>query len=264
MYAYRLSNYVRIALVAAAAGVMTACAPVRDHAGPPGHHSARVLYQDYWYYPAIGAYYDPRVRIYIYYEHNHWVRARNLPVHLHTYTGRHVIVHSRHERPYEEHRRHRERYAPARYAPEPEKKSPQARRARDLWVGEPRQPNRGRAGDESRSDANEREGSRKDLKRSTEPASAPGRSRRRAPGSTPTEGPAVRRTREGSNGLAEAANRVPGSQDAASARETRKERPEGRTRGAGEYRSNDRQGNDDDRSRPSRRHDSSGRAVGYR
>lgn len=93
MQSRHLSIYARITLLAAVAGVMTACTsttyyhdsdPYYEDSDRYYHDSDRYyspgsVHYDYWYYPEIGAYYNPRTRIYIYYEHDHWIRARALP-----------------------------------------------------------------------------------------------------------------------------------------------------------------------------------------
>lgn len=136
MKSHHLSKYARIALVVAVAGVMTACVSSPHYYDPDPYYSPRVVYHDYWYYPAIGAYYDPRARIYIYHEHNHWIRARALPPHIRPHLGHHVTVRSRHDRPYEEHHRHRHQYQPERY-----RERDHTHRGNDAWIGAPRHQN---------------------------------------------------------------------------------------------------------------------------
>lgn len=150
MTTQRFSLYARLALAAVAAGAISACAPTRQYYEParyygepagdyyapdreyyapdreyyapaPQYSAPQAYYgeyRDYWYYPAIETYYDPRVSIYIYQEHNHWVSARALPPHLRPRLGHHVTVRSPHDRPYADHHRHRERYASGRRDPE--------------------------------------------------------------------------------------------------------------------------------------------------
>jgi hypothetical protein len=155
----RLSNYVRIAFVAVAAGVMTACAPVQHYPEPAQYHAPRVVYYDYWYYPAIGSYYDPRTHVYIYYERNHWVRARALPVHVRPHLGRHVVVRLQHDRPYEAYPRHREQYVPERYL----KSQPRHRRD-DVRIGPTRQTIPSRDRDDSHTYLGDRDRHGKDLR----------------------------------------------------------------------------------------------------
>ena len=157
MKSHCLSTYTRIALVAAVAGVMTACASAPHYYDPDPYYSPRAVYYDYWYYPAIGGYYDPRARIYIYYEHNHWIRARALPTHVRPYLGHHVTVRSPHERPYEENPRHREHYLPERY-----RKPDPAHRGDHAWIGAPRQPSPQRDHDNRRTESGDRDRNGKD------------------------------------------------------------------------------------------------------
>lgn len=160
MNASRFSTYARLALLAIAASSLSACVynngyhepgsyyePAGEYYGnyygeSYGDHDGDYYgdYDDYWYYPAVGAYYDPRVSLYFYYEHDHWVRARELPRHYHPHLGRHVVVRSPHDRPYAEHHRHRERYAPDRYRDERHMKPAPDRRNGDVWIGAPRRP----------------------------------------------------------------------------------------------------------------------------
>lgn len=123
-------NVARLGLAAVAAACLAGCAHVRGDYDPYGYDShyydaypypaSRVAYYDYWYYPALDCYYDSRARIYIYYEHDRWVRARALPPHLRPHLGRHVIVRAPHDRPYEHHNWHREQHAPGHYMKAPE------------------------------------------------------------------------------------------------------------------------------------------------
>lgn len=152
MNASRFSTYARLALLAIAAAGLPACVYNNgyDESGryyePAGEYYGDYYgdsygdYDDYWYYPAVGAYYDPRVSLYFYYEHDHWVRARELPRHYHPHLGRHVVVRSPHDRPYAEHYRHRERYTPDRYRDERYRKPAQDHRNDDVWIGAPRRP----------------------------------------------------------------------------------------------------------------------------
>lgn len=134
MQAQHLTGYVRIALLAAVAGVMPACTTTPQHYDPEPYYPRHAVYYDYWYYPAVGAYYDPHTHIYIYHEHDHWIRTRTLPVHVRPYIGHYVTVRSPHDRPYEEYHQHWEKYQPERY------------RVRDrdhhgdaVWIGGPHQ-----------------------------------------------------------------------------------------------------------------------------
>lgn len=83
----------------------------RNYYSPAPRYTTHIERHDYWYYPAADCYYDPRVRVYMYHDHGRWVRAHEPPHHLRPHLGNHVVVRSRHERPYEEHAQHRERYA---------------------------------------------------------------------------------------------------------------------------------------------------------
>ena len=151
MQSHRFSTFARIVLVAVVAGAITACAPVRDYHEPGVYYSPRPLYYDYWYYPAIGSYYDPRTRIYIYFQHGHWIRARELPVRFRPYLGRYVTIRSSHERPYEEQLRHREQYAPERY------RAKQADQLdHDVWIGVRNPPVRSREHDQRRTEPADR------------------------------------------------------------------------------------------------------------
>lgn len=134
MKQFTLSTFSRTAMVAVAAVILTACVHVRDdYYEPAPHYPPQVVYYDYWYYPAIGCYFDIRTNDYIYFEHGHWIRVRVLPPHLRPYLGHHVTVRSPHQRPYDEHYRHREQHPPERY-----KQTRPGERGHDAWVGPPR------------------------------------------------------------------------------------------------------------------------------
>ncbi|MFP5507243.1 MAG: hypothetical protein ACLGH6_13690 [Gammaproteobacteria bacterium] len=163
MNAYPYSRHARIALLVAVASLTAGCAHVRDDYDPypydPYYHDGpRVTYYDYWYYPALGCYYDTRTRYYIYFESNRWARARVLPPHLRPHLGSHVVVRAPHERPYEYHQRHREQYAPERY------RKPDVR-GDDIWLGPPRREVPARDRDERRREYPERERNGYDLPR---------------------------------------------------------------------------------------------------
>lgn len=130
----RIVASARIVVALASIGAMTACVPVYRHAEPAPYYAPRVVAYDYWYYPAIGTYYDPRARVYIYYEHNHWIRARVLPVHVRPYIGHYVTVRTAHDHPYDDFYKHREQYAPERY-----RKPDPSHHDKDIWLGAPRQ-----------------------------------------------------------------------------------------------------------------------------
>ena len=137
MKSQRLSTFTRIALVAAVAGMMTACVAVRDgYEQPAPYYSNRAAYYDYWYYPAIGAYYDSRARVYIYFDRDHWIRARELPSRVQPYRGNHVTIRSPDDRPYEHQEQHRKQYEPERYRKQEHDRD---RNDNDTWVGAPRQ-----------------------------------------------------------------------------------------------------------------------------
>lgn len=145
-----LSNSARIAILAAAALTLTACAHGRDdhYSTPAPYHRSGVTYHDYWYYPALGCYYDPHARVYLYYERDRWLRARALPPHLRPRLGAHVTVRAPHDRPYEEHHRHRERYKPERY-----RDAAPYDRDGDVWLGPPRREPSPRYDDRRHQDA---------------------------------------------------------------------------------------------------------------
>lgn len=176
MKSHRLSAYARIALVAAVAGVMTGCVSAPYYDEPDPYYSPRAAYHDYWYYPAIGAYYDPHARIYIYYEHDHWIRAQALPRRMRPHLGHHVSVRSRHERPYEEHHRHREQYQPERY-----RERNQTHRGDDAWLGAPRQPSQQHDRDDRRRESRDRDRNDKDRRHETERGAVPVPSKYREP-----------------------------------------------------------------------------------
>jgi hypothetical protein len=134
MKKFPLSTFSRTAMAAVAAVALTACVHVRDgHYEPTPHYPPQAVYYDYWYYPAIGCYFDIRTNYYIYFEHDRWIRVRVLPPHLRPYLGRHVIIRSPHQRPYAEHQRHQDQYPPERY-----KKTKPGEKGNDAWVGPPR------------------------------------------------------------------------------------------------------------------------------
>lgn len=118
MHSHPLSSYARIVVVVTAAVVLSACAHGPDYHRPAPSYESRATYYNYRYYPEADYYYDTRARVYIYYEHNHWVRARSLPPRMRSHSGRHVDIRSPHERPYEDRRHHREQYAPDRHRSE--------------------------------------------------------------------------------------------------------------------------------------------------
>lgn len=169
MKSHLISSYARIALAATAALLMTACAHVRDDYDPYPYHSPRASYYDYWYYPAVGSYYDTRTRYYIYYERDRWVRAHTLPRHMRPHLGRHVIVRSPHDRPYEQHQRHREQYTPERY-----KRLPADGRGNDVWLGAPRREMPARDRDDRHKDIQNRDKNGKVAPRDRPTDRAPG------------------------------------------------------------------------------------------
>lgn len=186
----RWSIYARIALVAITAGALNGCAPAWHHRAPAPYYAAPALYYDYHYYPAIDAYYDPRVRTYIYLEHNHWVRSRALPVHVRPHMGHYVTVRSGHERPYEEHHRHREQYPRKQYINERDHKRPPGYRDGDRRSEVPRQPLAERTRDDRRTAGNDRDRSRQEARQDRQPR----------PGSAPRERAADRQSpRQGRN-----------------------------------------------------------------
>lgn len=162
MTSSRASTWTRLALLAAAAVGLQACAPTGYYSEPDAYYAPDADYygnsygdyDDYWYYPAVGAYYDPRVSLYFYYEHDHWIHARELPAHYRPYIGRHVVVRSPHDRPYAEHYRHRERYAPDRYR---NVRYTRPDRRDEVWIGAPRRdgPERDRHDDHRGNDRND-------------------------------------------------------------------------------------------------------------
>lgn len=134
MKQFPLSTFSRTVMVAVAAVTLTACVHTRDdYHEPAPHYPPQVVYYDYWYYPAIGCYFDIRTNYYIYFEHGHWIRVRVLPPHMRPYLGRHVTVRSSHQRPYDEHKRHRDQHPPERY-----KQTRPGSKGHDVWVGPPR------------------------------------------------------------------------------------------------------------------------------
>jgi hypothetical protein len=151
MKPHRLTTCTRILLIAAIAGVMTACASAPHHYQPDPYYSPHAVYYDYWYYPAIDCYYDPRTRIYIYHEQDQWIRTRALPSHVRPYLGHHVSVRSPHQRPYERNHRHRQQYLPERYT----KRDP-AHRRDHAWIGAPRQSSPPRDRDDRRPESSVR------------------------------------------------------------------------------------------------------------
>lgn len=166
----QLSIFSRTAMVAVAAVMLTACVHVRDdYYQPAPHYPPQATYYDYWYYPAIGCYFDIRTNFYIYFEHGRWVRARVLPPHWRPYLGRHVIIRSPHQRPYEEHLRHRDQHPPERY-----KKTRPGEQGHDTWVGPPRAqiPDRDR---DRRDDNRDRDRNGDDLRRDGNGDRGPGR-----------------------------------------------------------------------------------------
>lgn len=155
MHTRTLPISVRLAVLAATVIALTACAHGRDdrYYAPAPYPAPGMAYHDYWYYPAIGCYYDTHAHVYIYYERDHWVRARALPPHLRPHLGRHVTVRSPHDRPYEDHDRHRQQYAPERYRDA----APGGGRP-DVWLGPPRREPAPRDRDERRRDERDRNG----------------------------------------------------------------------------------------------------------
>ena len=188
MKSHRLSTYARITLIAVVAVVMTACATSPGYYEPDPYYSPRLAYYDYWYYPAIGAYYDPGARIYIYYEDNHWIRTRALPSRMRPYLGRHVTLRSPHDRPYEQHHRHRQRYQPERY-----RERDPAHHGDVPWIGTPRQQNPQRDRNDRRSEDHDRDRNGNDRRREPERGAVPVPLRPREP---PTSTAPIKRGRQ--------------------------------------------------------------------
>lgn len=177
MNTHHLPTYARIALIAAVAGLMTACATTTRYYDPNPYHSPRVVYYDYWYYPAIGAYYDPHSHIYIYYEHDHWIRARALPHRMRPHLGHHVTVRSPHDRPYEAHHRHRQEYRPERY-----RERDHTHHGDNAWIGAPRDRNPLHDRDVRRIESHERDRNGKDRRHEPERGAVAVPPRYREPG----------------------------------------------------------------------------------
>lgn len=167
----RFTQLLRLALLAGAAVGLSGCAshPPHDYPRERVYYEPYGDYYDYLYYPAIGAYYDPRIRIYFYYEHNRWIRTRSLPPHCRPYLDRHVTVRSPRDRPYADHDRHREHYAPERYR-KPVDKGHNTRRLDNVWVGVPRPPAKTYERKDSYKDNGYRDGDRTPRAHEREPA----------------------------------------------------------------------------------------------
>lgn len=138
MRSHRLSSRARVALLVAAAGLIAACAPIRHHPDAPRYSSPHTQYYDYRYYPAIDSYYDPRASVYIYFADDRWIRSRTLPAHVRPHLGHHVTIRSRHQRPYEQHRRHRGHSDPDKHRPQRNDKTRRGHRRDDVRIGLPR------------------------------------------------------------------------------------------------------------------------------
>ncbi len=175
MKSHHLSIYVRITLIAVITGVMTACATDPHYHDPAPYYLPRVVYYDYWYYPAIGAYYDPREHIYIYYEHNQWIRARALPHRIRPYLGHHVTVHSPNDRPYEVHHRHRGQHQPERY------RERDPAHVYDTWIGAPYHQSPQHVPDDRRRESHDRDRNGNDQRHEPERGTVPVPPRNREP-----------------------------------------------------------------------------------
>lgn len=244
MQSHRLTTYAGIVLLASAAGLMTACAPVRDYDGPVRIYSPRPAFYDYWYYPAIGSYYDPRARLYLYSENDRWIRARQLPVRVRPYLGRYVVIRSAHERPYEENLRHRERYAPEKYRPARDKKKVQPyERDNDTWIGAPQPPRREQDRDQRRRiDSDDRNRNAGTVKREAGRGSAvPALQRRGEPLQRRSREPADARTQDAPRRSESPDLAAPVRQRADGGRDTRGEPVRDQARGSAERREDRRQ-----------------------
>jgi hypothetical protein len=82
--------------------------------GPPAHapaHGYRAKHQ-YRYYPSCSVYFDIGRAVYFYLEGDNWRVGVELPNHLRVRLGRSVVIEMDTDRPYIEHRYHKQKYPP--------------------------------------------------------------------------------------------------------------------------------------------------------
>lgn len=238
-----LSTYARIAFVTMAAVVLSACAHVRDDYRPAPRYESRVTYYDYRYYLEADCYYDTRTRVYIYFEHDHWVRARALPPRMRSHLGRHVNIRSPHDRPYEDLRRHREQYAPDRHKSERYNKLEPDHRDRGIRNDAPRRDISERGNNDSRNYTENRDRNGQDQSRSYTRDRSTGTNQRHQ------SAPAQEQQRSKSGPIRHQAivNKAPAKQDDNTReRDSHKEESRDRNRDEDQRRSNNRREDDSD------------------
>jgi hypothetical protein len=95
--------FIPLYLLVPAGGFSQVSVGINIGAPAPAYH--------YWYYPALGVYYDYNAHVYFYLEGGTWVRVGHLPRRFH-HLGRHEIVESERGRPWARYDAHRAKYPP--------------------------------------------------------------------------------------------------------------------------------------------------------
>lgn len=109
------ARFLRLLLILVAVMGLSSCmayqqprSSVYVHSGPP----LGVVAYDYWYYPDVQVYFDINRRIYFYYSNHRWIQTRVLPAQWRSRLHGHVLIKSRHQRPYLEYNEHLRKYPP--------------------------------------------------------------------------------------------------------------------------------------------------------
>ncbi len=92
--------------------------------GPPAHapaHGYRAKHQ-YRYYPACSVYFDIGKKVYFYMEGGSWRISVTLPSNLRVRLGRYVVFEMDTDRPYLQHKKHKQKYPPGQLKPKKHKK----------------------------------------------------------------------------------------------------------------------------------------------
>ena len=92
--------------------------------GPPAHapaHGYRAKHR-YRYYPSCSVYFDIGRAVYFYLEGNNWSISVELPNHLRVRLGGSVVIEMDTDRPYIEHKYHKQKYPPGQLKKKKSKK----------------------------------------------------------------------------------------------------------------------------------------------
>ncbi|MCB1764199.1 MAG: hypothetical protein KDI27_13815 [Gammaproteobacteria bacterium] len=92
----------------------------------PRYHDRADYADEYYYYPNVGVYFHLFSGDYYYRDHDHWLRVRELPRHIHLdhRVRQNVVIRER--EPYRDYHRHQEQFrSPPKFRPEPRYDAPE-------------------------------------------------------------------------------------------------------------------------------------------